>query len=420
MDIQEQLKIIQRGTSEIINEGELAQRLEESVRKNRPLRVKAGFDPTAPDIHLGHTVLLRKLRQFQDLGHKVIFLIGDATALVGDPSGQNKTRKTMTWEEVLANARTYKAQVGKILNTDDPKTFELRYNSEWFSRQAPANKGKAPFAFEELVDLAQRYTVARLLERDDFQKRLKENKPISFLELFYPLMQGYDSVKLEADVELGGTDQKFNLLVGRDLQREYGQPPQVVVTLPLLEGTDGVQKMSKSLGNHIGIHEDPKEVFGRVMSISDELMMKYYELLTDEDLAEVRKGHPKEAKMRLAELLVKAYRGPAAAKNARQEFEKVFSGTGLPDEIDTVDCYWKESSLPTASTIMIQVVKAGDFPLHTGNSSTSEVLRQFNQGSVKIDGKKVSADAPLEVGKAYLFQVAKRSWLRVNICKNKT
>jgi len=415
LSITDQLKLIKRGASEIINEEELVQRLEESARKRKPLRVKAGFDPTAPDIHLGHTVLLRKLRQFQDLGHKVIFLIGDATALVGDPSGQNKTRKTMTWDEVLANVRTYKAQVGKILK-EDRQVFELRNNSEWFSRRAPGNKGKAPFAFEEFVDLAQRYTVARLLERDDFQQRLKENKPISYLELFYPLMQGYDSVKLEADVELGGTDQKFNLLVGRELQRAYGQAPQIVITMPLLEGTDGVNKMSKSLGNYIGIHEEPKEIFGKVMSISDELMMKYYELLTDGDLVEVRKDHPKQAKMRLAEFLVQAYRGAVSAKKAREEFEKVFSGSGLPDKIGSVDFVWEGAQAPTASDALIQLVKSGDFPLHTGKNSSSEVLRQFKQGAVRVDGQKVSPEAPLAFGKKYLFQVAKRSfrWVKIS------
>jgi len=418
MTIQDQLKIIKRGASEIINEKELVARLEECARVKRPLRVKAGFDPTAPDIHLGHTVLLLKLRQFQNLGHKVIFLVGDATALVGDPSGQNKTRKTMTWDEVVANVRTYKAQVGKILK-EEKKVFELRYNSEWFSRKAPGNKGRAPFAFEEFVDLAQNYTVARLLERDDFQKRLKESKPISFLELFYPLMQGYDSVKLEADVELGGTDQKFNLLVGRELQRSYGQAPQIVITLPLLEGTDGVMKMSKSLGNYIGIHEEPKEIFGKVMSISDELMMKYYELLTDEDLTAVRGAHPKTAKMRLAELLVAEYHGDPAAKAARKEFEKIFSSDGRPDEIDTVDCAWEGPQAPAASSVMIHVVKAGDFPLHTGKSSASEVLRQFKQGAVKVDGKKAVPETPLETGKTYLFQVGKRAFRYIKIIKKK-
>jgi len=419
MNVQDQLNIIKRGTSEIISEEELVRRLEESARTKRPLRVKAGFDPTAPDIHLGHTVLLRKLRQFQDLGHRVIFLVGDATGLVGDPSGQSKARKTLSWKEVDANARTYVRQVAKILKTGSAKVFERRHNSEWFSRLGPGNKGKAPFAFEELVDLAQRYTVARLLERDDFQSRLKGNKPISFLELFYPLMQGYDSVKLKADVELGGTDQKFNLLVGRDLQREYGQPPQIVITTPLLVGTDGVNKMSKSLGNYIGINETPKEIFGKVMSISDGLMMKYYELLTDEDLDEVKKLHPKEAKARLAASLVATYHGAAEAKSARREFEKVFSQGGAPDQIASTEVVCGPETC-TASGIMIQMVREGRFSLHTGNDSRSEVLRQFKQGAVKVDGHKTAADAPLEFGKEYLFQVGKRSFKRVKIIQKNT
>jgi len=415
MNVQDQLKIIRRGTGEIINEEELARRLEGSVRKKRPLRVKAGFDPTAPDIHLGHTVLLRKLRQFQDLGHKVIFLVGDATALVGDPSGQSKTRMTMTWDEVVANVRTYKAQVGKILK-EDRRVFELRHNSEWFSRRAPGNKGKAPFAFEQFVDLAQHYTVARLLERDDFQKRLKENKPISFLELFYPLMQGYDSVKLEADVELGGTDQKFNLLVGRELQRAYGQEPQIVITLPLLEGTDGIQKMSKSLGNYIGIEETPKEIFGKAMSISDELMMKYYELLTDEDLGKMKSMHPMEAKKKLAGYLVAQYHGQAAAASAREEFVRVFSKGGVPQDTPDVDFMVGAASAPTASSVLIELIKRGKLRLHTGLKSSSELLRQFKQGAVKINGRKViDPKTPLDVGEQYLFQVGKRTSIRVRV-----
>jgi tyrosyl-tRNA synthetase len=419
MTIQDQLELIKRGASEIINEEDLVRRLEECARKKRPLRVKAGFDPTAPDIHLGHTVLLRKLRQFQDLGHKVIFLVGDATGLVGDPSGQSKTRRTLTWKEVDRNARTYVKQVSKVLKTGSGKVFERRHNSEWFSKLGPGNRGKAPFAFEEFVDLAQHYTVARLLERDDFQKRLKENKPISYLELFYPLMQGYDSVKLKADVELGGTDQKFNLLVGRELQRAYGQEPQIVITMPLLEGTDGVAKMSKSLDNAIGIDEAPETIFAKTMSVSDEMMRRYYELLTDEDMAQVTAAHPKEAKMRLAGLLVEAYHGAAAARTARRRFEKVFSQGGVPDEVGTAQVTCGPET-PTASAVMIQMVKEGTFTLHTGNNSTSEVLRQFKQGAVKVDGQKAAADTPLEAGREYLFQVAKRSFKKVKIIKKKT
>ncbi len=370
------------------------------------MRVKAGFDPTAPDIHLGHTVLLRKLRQFQDLGHTVIFLIGDATALVGDPSGQSKTRKTITWDEVEANAKTYVKQVSKILKTDDKKLFELRRNSEWFS--------KGSFAFEQFVELAQRTTVARLLERDDFQKRLKDNKPISFLELFYPLMQGYDSVKLGADIELGGTDQKFNLLVGRELQREYGQTPQIVITTPLLEGTDGVNKMSKSLGNTIGVNETPKEIFGKVMSVSDDLMYRYFELLTDEELDAVKKLHPKEAKMKLGTLIVAQYRGAAAAKDARAEFEKIFSQRDIPENIPVEDFVWEGACPATVSSVMILLVKSGKLLLPSGKNSANEVLRQFEQGAVRIDGEKVvDPDRPLVFDKKVLFQVARRAFLSV-------
>ncbi|HOX09230.1 MAG TPA: tyrosine--tRNA ligase, partial [Candidatus Omnitrophota bacterium] len=288
MDASKQLEIIRRGAVEIINETALVEKL----KKKKQLVIKAGFDPTAPDIHLGHTVLLRKLRHFQDLGHKVIFLIGDATALVGDPSGQTQARKVLSRDEVEANAKTYEKQVGKVLRTADKEAYERIHNSAWFSK----------FGFEHFVQLAQRYTVARLLERDDFQKRLREQKPVSFLELFYPLMQGYDSVMLDADVEVGGSDQKFNMLVGRDLQEAYGKEPQVVITMPLLIGTDGTAKMSKSYGNYIGINETAKEIFGKVMSVSDELMLSYYELLTDEDMKAVRAMHPMDAKKNLAYL----------------------------------------------------------------------------------------------------------------------
>ncbi|MFH0935735.1 MAG: tyrosine--tRNA ligase [Candidatus Omnitrophota bacterium] len=333
IDIEKQLEVIRRGTVEIISEAELKKKLEESAKKGRPLNIKAGFDPTVPDIHLGHTVLLGKLRQFQELGHKVIFLIGDATALIGDPSGQSQTRKTLTWDAVEENALTYVKQVSSILNTKDRAVFELRHNSEWFSQHGAREKERTHFTFDEFIELSQRYTVARLLERDDFQKRLKENKPITFLEFFYPLMQGYDSYRLKSDIEIGGTDQKFNLLVGRDIQQSYGEQPQVVITLPLLEGTDGVNKMSKSLGNFIGITESPSEMFGKLMSISDTLMLKYYELLTDDDLSEVKKMHPRQAKIRLAQKLVCAYHSEKEAQKARDEFERVFSRKELPSDM---------------------------------------------------------------------------------------
>ncbi len=424
--LQEQLKIIRRGTSEIISEKDLKARLEWSLKTGFPLIVKAGFDPTAPDIHLGHTVLLRKLRHFQECGHKVVFLIGDATALVGDPSGQSQIRKMLTREEVDANARTYEKQVAKILKIDDSKLFERLHNSEWFLTKNP--KGPAPFDFTKFTELAQKYTVARLIERDDFQKRLKENKPISFLELFYPLMQGYDSVKIgerppekRCDVEIGGTDQKFNMLVGRDLQKAYGQAHrQVVITMPLLEGTDGVQKMSKSLNNYIGIDESPKSIFAKTMSISDELMVRYYELLTDEDLEGVKRLHPREAKVRLAQELVATYHGASAARKARQEFEEVFSRDGIPEQIPSVDLAWEGAQAPTASGVTIALVKQGKLSLHTGKNSANEVLRQFRQGAVRVDGQKVSAQTPLKFGVGYLIQVAKRTFIRVKISQNKT
>ena len=416
MEVAEQLKIIKRGAAEIISEEELIARLEWSKKTGKPLKVKAGFDPTAPDIHLGHTVLLRKLWHFQELGHKVIFLIGDATALVGDPSGQSKTRKTMTWEEVEANAKTYQKQVGKILDIENKNLFELKFNSQWFSRHGSQEKEFPPFTFEQFVELAQRYTVVRLLERDDFQKRLKENKPITFLELFYPLMQGYDSVKLEADIEIGGTDQKFNMLVGRDLQQAYGQQPQIVITMPLLEGTDGVNKMSKSLSNYIGINESPKDIFGKMMSISDELMMRYYELLTDEDLDKIKTMHPKEAKLKLAFLIVQHDYGQRVAQEARMEFEKIFSQRDIPEDIALREYRWKGDLAPTTSNIMFTLIEKGDFSLHTGSNSKNEVLRLIRQGAVKFNGEKVTdPNLLLEYNKQYLIQVAKRSFIKVLI-----
>lgn len=418
-EIKRQLEIIKRGAVEIIPEGELVEKL----KKGKPLIIKAGFDPTVPDIHLGHTVLLRKLRQFQDLGHKVIFLIGDATGLVGDPSGQSQTRKTLTWDEVDTNARTYEEQVSKILNTKDPKVFERKHNSQWFSKYPMLKLGLTPltpFGFEEFVELAQRYTVARLLERDDFQKRLKENKPISFLELFYPLMQGYDSVKLESDVEMGGTDQKFNMLVGRDLQQAYGQEPQVVITMPLLVGTDGVQKMSKSYGNYIGINESADEIYGKVMSISDEIMFSYYELLTDVPLGEIEglkegikdgSAHPKDVKSRLASMLVETYHSRDAAIKAAENFRKVFKEKEIPEDI-------KEFAL---SKEMLKdgklwVVKL--LVLTKLASTNSDGRRLIEQGGVKIDGARIE-DANLEVKikNGMVLQSGKRNFVKL-VLKN--
>lgn len=400
MNIDQQLEVIRRGSVEIISEEELRRKLEESSAKKRPLRVKAGFDPTVPDIHLGHTVLLRKLRQFQDLGHKVIFLIGDATALVGDPTGQSQARKTLTWDEVEKNALTYVKQAGKILETKDANLFERRHNSEWFSRHGSQEKAFPPFAFENFVELAQRYTVARLLERDDFQKRLKENKPLSLLEVFYPLMQGYDSYKLEADIEIGGTDQKFNLLVGRDIQQSYGQQPQVVITMPLLEGTDGIQKMSKSCANYIGINEPASEIFGKIMSISDELMLKYYTLLTGEDLESVKRMHPKEAKLKLAEIISSQYQSPDTARKAAVEFERVFSAKETPQDMPVYKLTGRKN------TVIDILIDAGIV------KSRNEVRRLIEQKGITLDGAALDKE-DAEIHREGVLKVGKRRFLRL-------
>jgi tyrosyl-tRNA synthetase len=393
---------IRRGAVEIITEQDLRKKLD----SNRSLVIKAGFDPTAPDLHLGHTVLLRKLRQFQELGHTVVFLIGDATALVGDPSGQSKMRKLMTEGEVEANARTYQVQVSKILDVTHRATFQIRRNSEWFG-------ARHPFGLKELVELASRHTVARVIERDDFQKRLKAGQEISMLELFYPLMQGYDSVKLKADVELGGTDQKFNLLVGRDLQRAYGQEPQVVLTMPLLEGTDGVQKMSKSLGNHVGINEPPVEMFGKLMSIPDPLIVKYFTLLTDAEAAWIedlerrlkeRAVNPRDAKADLATQIVTMYHGEAEGHRAREEFFKVFSRrespTQMPSHVLRAD--------PDGRVNVIELI------VNEGLAQTkNEARRLLKQKAVKLNGAPLSSpELPLDRA-AGVLQVGPRHFRRL-------
>jgi len=327
-EVRKALEVIKRGIVDLIEEEELIKKLEKAYKENKPLKIKAGFDPTAPDLHLGHTVLLRKLRQFQDLGHEVYFLIGDFTAMIGDPSGRSETRPPLTKEQVLENAKTYEQQVFKIL---DPNKTKVIFNSAWFSKMNA----------EDIIRLCAKYTVARILEREDFKKRFEANLPISIHELIYPLFQAYDSVALQADVELGGTDQLFNLLIGRDIQREYGQEPQVIITLPILEGLDGVQKMSKSLGNYVGIMEPPFEMYGKIMSIPDKIMWKYYELLTDIPLEEIKtlkeqvesgKYHPKEAKKRLARYLVAQFHSEELAIKAEEEFERVFSKRQAPKE----------------------------------------------------------------------------------------
>ena len=396
MDPKKQLEIIKRGTSGIITEGELLKKLQTSLATGRPLRIKAGFDPTAPDLHLGHTVLIHKLRHFQELGHHVLLLIGDFTGMIGDPTGKSETRKPLTREEVKANARTYTSQAFKIL---DEKKTEVVFNSEWMERLTSV----------DMISLASRYTVARMLERDDFQKRYSEGRPIAIHEFIYPLIQGYDSVVLKSDVELGGTDQLFNLLVGRELQREMGQEPQSVITMPLLEGTDGVQKMSKSLGNYIGITEPAGEIFGKVMSISDGLMMRYYELLSGapaERMEEIRTGkaHPRDAKEALAFELTARYWGEAEAQRAKEEFKAVFKKREVPEEVEEV-------TLPSSegrgiARAMVAARLAG---------STSEAKRLIEQGGVKVDGEKVTDwKMELPAGKQVLVQVGKRFFRRIS------
>ncbi|HHT02628.1 MAG TPA: tyrosine--tRNA ligase [Firmicutes bacterium] len=395
---EQQLKELQRGTAEIVSEEELLQKLQLSVREKRPLRVKYGADPTAPDIHLGHTVPIRKLKQFQDLGHEVIFIIGDFTGRIGDPSGRSETRRQLTETEVQENARTYQEQIFKIL---DPARTRLVFNSSWL----------APLNFVDVIHLSAKYTVARMLEREDFKTRLKDGLPISIHELLYPLAQGYDSVAVEADVELGGTDQKFNFLVARDLQREYGQQPQVALMMPLLVGTDGVQKMSKSLNNYIGIDEAPGEIYGKVMSISDEMMLPYFELTTDlavEEITALRAGlrdgtaHPRDVKMRLARELVALYHGWPAAKKAEQEFIAVFRQGGLPEEIPQVE-------------ISAQRLRAVSLLVQTGLvSSNSEAKRMIKQGAVRVGEERISdPDAELELEDGLVIRVGKRRIVRI-------
>ena len=396
--VDEQLKSIRRGTAEIIDEKDLAKLID----TGKPLKVKAGFDPTAPDLHLGHTVLLHKMRQFQELGHEVIFLIGDFTGMIGDPTGRSETRKNLTPQEVQENAKSYLAQVYKIL---DPEKTTVAYNSEWMNKFTSVN----------MIELAAHYTVARMLERDDFQKRLAKNLPVSIHELMYPLIQGYDSVALQSDIELGGTDQKFNLLVGRDLQRAYGQKPQVVLTMPLLEGTDGVQKMSKSIGNSIGVFDAPNEMFGKIMSISDDLMWRYYELLSQvsaQDLETLKKQseagtlNPKNAKINLAKEIVALYHSPELADMALAEFENVFKKKNLPEDIPVVKGWGDE--LKGICNILKD---------HNLTDSTSAARRLIQQGSVTINGEKVSdVNQELPGNLEYLIKVGKKRFLKIQPC----
>ena len=389
-EIAEQLAYIKKGAAEIIRESELREKLEKSRATGKPLRVKAGFDPTAPDLHLGHTVLLRKLKHFQDLGHSVIFLIGDFTGMIGDPTGRSATRPPLTREEINQNAETYKTQVFRIL---DPQKTEVRFNNEWFEK----------FGADDFVRLAAKYTVSQMLEREDFHKRFGEEKPIALHELLYPLAQGYDSVALHADVELGGTDQKFNLLVGRELQRAYGQPSQVVLTTPLLEGLDGVQKMSKSLGNAIGIHEPPLEIYGKVMSISDQMMWVYYELLTDVSSAEIAKkkrdaasgqSHPMKLKQELASRIVADFHSAEDAARAASDWSRQFQRDELPEDVETIKVSYSDVAATSDNS---QGVKLDKLLARCGLSeSITDGLRKIKQNAVRVDGE-VKTDPVLHI-----------------------
>jgi len=374
-ELSRQLDLILRGAVEVIQQGELESKLARSLKERRPLRIKAGFDPTAPDLHLGHTVLIHKLKHFQDLGHQVIFLIGDFTGLIGDPTGVSETRKVLTKAQVQDNAKTYQRQIFKIL---DPGKTLIEFNSRWMG----------PMTAGDLIELAAHYRVARMMERDDFHKRFQEQKPISIHEFLYPLVQGYDSVALKSDVELGGTDQKFNLLVGRELQRDYGQEPQVVITMPLLEGTDGVKKMSKSIGNYVALEDVPGDMFGKIMSISDELMLRYYELLTTEDLARVTAAHPMEAKQQLAGLLVGRYHGQEAAGKALAGFQQKFQDREFPDVPDTV-VQLQATDMTALDGGEEGDIKLPDLVMKTNLvASKSEARRLIIQGGIEIDGEK--------------------------------
>ncbi|HEV7441517.1 MAG TPA: tyrosine--tRNA ligase [Steroidobacteraceae bacterium] len=396
-DFEAQLAELQRGTQEVLVVDELVRKL----RRGKPLRIKAGFDPTAPDLHLGHTVLLNKMRQFQQFGHEVTFLIGDFTGMIGDPTGRNVTRPPLTPEAIQANARTYEAQVFKILDADQTR---VDFNSRWFG-QMPASK---------LIEIAARHTVARMLERDDFARRYAENRPIAIHEFLYPLVQGYDSVALQADVELGGTDQKFNLLVGRHLQEAYGQEPQIVLTMPLLEGTDGVNKMSKSLGNYIGIAEDPGSMFGKIMSISDELMWRYFELLSFRPLADVaalRRAtaegrNPRDVKFELAQELVARFHDTAAAQAAQREFIARVSEKGVPADLQP-----KVVSVDSGGIRLANLLKEAGLA-----ASTSEANRKIDEGAVRIDGNRVTdRGVTLPPGADHVFQLGSKRFARLKL-----
>ncbi|HQM37185.1 MAG TPA: tyrosine--tRNA ligase [Candidatus Marinimicrobia bacterium] len=397
--VKEQLEIIRRGVEELISEEEMVRKLENSIKTNQPLRIKQGFDPTAPDIHLGHTVGIRKLRQFQELGHTIVLIIGDYTGLVGDPSGKNETRPRLQYETLMKNAETYENQFFKIL--DRSKT-EIHYNGEWFAKMK----------FDEIMNLAAKFTVARILERDDFTKRYKEGNPISLHEFFYPLMQGYDSVAIKADVELGATEQKFNLLTARDVQREYGQEPQVILTLPVLEGIDGGQRMSKSLGNYIGIDDEPDEMYGKIMSIPDNLILKYFTLVTDYSLAQLQEvkrrlndgqTNPMVLKKELARTIIKMYHSESAARQAEQNFEQIFSKKEIPDDIEEIII--PSSDLPKPLVKLLTECGAV--------SSNGEARRLIQQGGVRINDEKINdINYAIQNKGEYITKVGKRRFFK--------
>lgn len=399
LTVEEQIEIIHRGVAEIVPEQELQTKLENSIKENRPLRVKLGLDPTAPDIHLGWTVVLRKLRQFQDLGHQACLIIGDFTAQIGDPSGKSKTRKQLTREEVEQNAKDYEKQLFKIL---DPAKTTFHFNGDWLGSMT----------FADVIRLGSKYTVARMLEREDFAKRFREEKPIGIHEFLYPLCQGYDSVAIQADIEMGGMDQKFNNLVGRDLQRESGQEPQVTLMMPLLLGLDGVEKMSQSLGNYVGIMEPPNEMYGKLMSITDEMMRQYFELCTDvpmDEVDQVLAGHPKKAKQRLAREIVTLYHSRAAADEAEAEFERVFSAHALPQDMDTI--VLSEQDLSAGKIGILPLIRKADFA-----PSNNEARRLVEQGGVSINSQVVSdVNEEIEVHDGDVLKVGKRRYGRIQM-----
>jgi tyrosyl-tRNA synthetase len=398
--INEQMDVIKRGVVELLPEDELVKKLERSLKENKPLVIKQGFDPTAPDIHLGHTVGIRKLKHFQDLGHQVVVIIGDYTAMVGDPSEKNSTRPRLSHEQVMEHAKTYQEQFFKIL---DPEKTMVRFNGEWFSKMN----------FAEIMELASKFTVARMLERDDFAKRYANQQPISIHEFFYPLMQGYDSVMIKADVEIGATEQKFNLVIGRDIQREYGQEPQVILTLPVLEGLDGKQRMSKSIGNYIGIDEDPVQMYGKTMSIPDELIYRYFELVTDvtqDELQSIKQQlqdstvNPRDLKMQLAFTLVRMYHGVQEAERAAQEFKKVFVKKDIPDEMPEIVVDRAEMRI---DELLVATRTA---------QSKSEARRLITGGGVSVDGEKITDPfSVIKLKSGQILKVGKRKFVRIRV-----